>query len=59
MSTDSVKPLLEGIDEREQAMADQAELVRAQINELTTRLGELDEHLEHLRITHKTILALR
>jgi hypothetical protein len=55
---DAVKPLLERIDEREQAIADQAEMVRAQIEELTARLGELDEHLEHLRITRKTILGL-
>ncbi|MFF3463476.1 hypothetical protein [Streptomyces sp. NPDC002619] len=56
---DAVKPLLERLDAREQAMTDQAERVRAQIEELTARLGELDEHLEHLRITRKTILALR
>ncbi|UQA98123.1 hypothetical protein K9S39_39405 [Streptomyces halobius] len=55
---DAAKPLLERIDEREQAITDQAELVRAQIEELTARLGEADEHLEHLRITRKTVLAL-
>lgn len=56
--TDAAKPLLERIDAREQAVTDQAELARAQIEELTARLVELDEHLEHLRITRKTVLAL-
>ncbi|WEB39186.1 hypothetical protein MOV08_07750 [Streptomyces yunnanensis] len=56
--TDTAKPLLERIDAREQAVTDQAERVWTQIEELTAWLGELDEHLDHLRITRKTVLAL-
>ncbi|MFJ8025352.1 hypothetical protein [Streptomyces sp. NPDC096311] len=56
--TNALNPLLERIDERTQALTDQAAMVRAQIEELSARLGELDEHLEHLRITRKTVLTL-
>ncbi|MFF4909052.1 hypothetical protein ACFY2T_29775 [Streptomyces sp. NPDC001260] len=58
MSTDSVKRLLERIDDRWQTVTDQAVQVRAQIDELTVRLGELDQHLEHLQITRQTLLIL-
>ncbi|WP_314613114.1 hypothetical protein [Streptomyces stackebrandtii] len=39
-------------------MTHQAGQVQAQIDELTARLGELDQHLEHLQITRKTLLTL-
>lgn len=51
-------PILERIADREQVVTDQAAQMRAQIDELTTRLGELDQHLEHLRITRTTLLTL-
>lgn len=58
MSINSVKPLLERIDERERSVTDQAEQVPAQIEKLTSRRSEVDEHLEHLRITRKVLLTL-
>jgi hypothetical protein len=50
--------LLDKIDAREQALTREAEQVRTLIDELTARLGELDEAIDHLRITRKTLLAL-
>ncbi|MER6178932.1 hypothetical protein [Streptosporangium sp. NPDC001681] len=50
--------LLDRIDAREQALTGQIEQARAQIEELTARLRELDQDLDHLRITRKTLLAL-
>jgi hypothetical protein len=34
------------------------EQTRAQIDDLTAKLGELDEAIDHLRITRKTLLSL-
>ncbi|MFB7224922.1 hypothetical protein [Streptomyces sp. NPDC056227] len=53
-----VEELLECIDARERAVVDEAEQVRAEIDALTTRLRELDQEAEHLRITRKTTLGL-
>ena len=50
--------LLDKIGAREQALAREAEQARAMIEDLAARLRELDEALDHLRITRKTLLAL-
>jgi cell division septum initiation protein DivIVA len=55
---DPVRPLLDKIDTREQALTREAEQARARIDELTARLRELDEAIDHLRITRKTLLTL-
>lgn len=51
-------PLLGKIDEREQALAREAEQTRALIDELAAKLRELEEAIDHLRITRKTLLTL-
>lgn len=53
-----VKAILEHIETRERELADQAEQLRAGIEELTRQLGEIDAESENLRITRKTLLAL-
>ena len=50
--------LLDKIDARETAPAREAEQTHAQIDELAAKLRELDEAIDHLRITRKTLLAL-
>lgn len=50
--------LLDRIDAREKALTSQIERTRDQIEELTARLRELDQDLDHLRITRKTLLVL-
>ena len=50
--------LLDKIDAREQALARQAEQARVQMEDLAARLRELDEAIDHLRITRKTLLSL-
>ncbi|MGP4105303.1 hypothetical protein [Nonomuraea sp. KM90] len=50
--------LLERIDAREKALTGQSEQMRSQIDELTARLRDLDQDIEHLKITRKTLLAL-
>ncbi|MEV4062424.1 hypothetical protein [Nonomuraea dietziae] len=50
--------LLDRIDAREEALTSQIEQTQAQIEELTGRLRELDQDLDHLRITRKTLLVL-
>ncbi|TDD08250.1 hypothetical protein [Nonomuraea diastatica] len=50
--------LLERIDAREKALTGQAEQMRAQIDELTARLRDLDQDIEHLKISRKTLLTL-
>jgi hypothetical protein len=50
--------LLDKIDAREQALAREAEQARAQLDDLAARLRDLDEAIEHLRITRKTLLSL-
>jgi cell division septum initiation protein DivIVA len=50
--------LLDKIDAREQALAREAEQARTQIDDLAARLRELDEAIDHLRITRKTLLSL-
>ncbi|MEV4179798.1 hypothetical protein [Nonomuraea sp. NPDC049709] len=50
--------LLDRIDAREKALTSQIERTRDQIEELTGRLRELDQDLDHLRITRKTLLVL-
>ncbi|MFD8530508.1 hypothetical protein ACFV0L_24115 [Streptosporangium canum] len=53
-----IPELLDRIDARQSALADEAEQTRTRIDELTARLRELDEAIDHLRITRKTLLAL-
>ncbi|GAA4049223.1 hypothetical protein [Nonomuraea soli] len=50
--------LLDRLDAREQALTEQIEQARAQIEELTARLHDLDQDLDRLRITRKTLLVL-
>jgi hypothetical protein len=50
--------LLDKIDAREQALAREAGQRQAQIDELTTRLREVDEAISDLQVTRKTLLAL-
>jgi hypothetical protein len=50
--------LLNRIDAREKALTSQIEQTRDQIEELTARLRELNQDLDHLRITRKTLLLL-
>ena len=52
------RTLLDKIDAREAALTREAEHTRARIEELTARLGELEEAIDDLRITRKTLLAL-
>jgi cell division septum initiation protein DivIVA len=51
-------PLLDKIDAREAALAREVEQTQARIDELTARLHELDQAIDHLRITRKTLLSL-
>jgi len=50
--------LLDKIDAREQALAREAEQARTMIEDLAARLRELDEAIDHLQITRKTLLSL-
>lgn len=50
--------LLDKIDAREQALAREAEQARTLIDDLTARLREPGEAIDHLRITRKTLLSL-
>jgi hypothetical protein len=50
--------LLDRLDAREQALTCQIERAQAEIDTLTSRLGELSEAIEHLRISRKTLLSL-
>ncbi|ROR00380.1 hypothetical protein EDE04_6946 [Streptomyces sp. 2132.2] len=45
-------------DARERELATTAEQLRTQIDGLTARLRELDEEMENLAVTRKTLLAL-
>jgi hypothetical protein len=54
----NLQPLLARLAAHEQQAAAGAERLREQIVELTDRLREAEEELEHLRITRKTILSL-
>ena len=50
--------LLDKIDAREQALAREAEQARTMMDNLAARVRELDEAIDHLRITRKTLLSL-
>ncbi|WP_327089186.1 hypothetical protein OIE66_00760 [Nonomuraea sp. NBC_01738] len=50
--------LLDRLDAREQALTGQIEQTQTEIDTLTSRLGELSQAVEHLRISRKTLLAL-
>ncbi|WP_203872489.1 hypothetical protein, partial [Planomonospora parontospora] len=49
--------LLNKIDNREQALTCQIEQAQTEIDTLTARLGDLNEEIEHLRITRKTLFS--
>jgi hypothetical protein len=55
---DPGRVLLDKIEAREQALARQAGQARAQMEDLAARLRGLDEAIDHLRITRKTLLSL-
>ncbi|MGP3921544.1 hypothetical protein [Nonomuraea sp. 10N515B] len=55
---DSGAWLLDRIDAREKALTGHIEQIQAQIEELTARLRDLDQDLDHLQITRKTLLVL-
>ncbi|MFG1709295.1 hypothetical protein ACFLIM_39495 [Nonomuraea sp. M3C6] len=55
---DPGRHLLDRIDARETALTCEIEQTRAQIDDLTAKLRELDEAIDHLRITRKTLLQL-
>jgi hypothetical protein len=55
---DPGRPLLDRIGAREATLAREAEQTRALIDELAAKLRDLDEAIDHLRITRKTLLAL-
>jgi hypothetical protein len=50
--------LLDKIEAREQALAREAGQARTMIEDLAARLRELDEAIDHLQITRKTLLSL-
>ena len=50
--------ILVRLTEREQQIEAQAVAQRAQIEQLTRHLGELEQQLEHVRITRKTLADL-
>lgn len=54
----NLQPLLAALAIQEQQATAGAERLREQIAELTDRLREAEEELEHLHITRKTILSL-
>ncbi len=54
----NLEPLLARLATQEQQTTANAERLREQIAELTDRLREAEEELEHLHITRKTILSL-
>ncbi|WP_406724292.1 hypothetical protein WJ438_06115 [Streptomyces sp. GD-15H] len=55
---DAARPFPEQIENRERNLTGEAEQTRARIDDLTARLHELDEELDHLRITRKTLIGL-
>ena len=54
----NIRPLLEALNLQEGAARALADDLRAQINDLQTRLREAETHLEHLAITRKTVTGL-
>jgi hypothetical protein len=50
--------LLDRIDAREQALARDAELAQARIDELTARFREVQQEISDLQVTRKTLLSL-
>ncbi|MFD9125720.1 hypothetical protein [Kitasatospora sp. NPDC059571] len=53
-----ITPLLERIDARERELGTAAEQLRTQIDELAARPRELDEEIENLAVTRKTLRTL-
>ncbi|MFD0208536.1 hypothetical protein ACFVH9_05205 [Streptomyces hirsutus] len=54
----NLQPLLDALELQEDAARALAGDLRAQIDDLQTRLREAETHLEHLAITHKTVTGL-
>ncbi|MFF2149455.1 hypothetical protein [Kitasatospora sp. NPDC058190] len=53
-----ISAVLAYIETHERELIEQAGQLRSRIEDLTTRLGELDAESENLRITRKTLLAI-
>ena len=56
--THSLAAILVRLSEREAQITSQADAIREQIEQLTDYLGELEQQLEHVRITRKTLADL-
>ncbi|MFD3534198.1 hypothetical protein [Streptomyces sp. NPDC058664] len=54
----NIQPLLDALDLQEDAARALADGLRAQIDDVQSRLGEAETHLEHLAITRKTVAGL-
>jgi hypothetical protein len=54
----NIRPLLDALDLQEDAARALADELRAQIDDLQTRLREAEMHLEHLTITRRTVTGL-
>lgn len=57
-AADPGRHLLDRIDAREQALADEAEQAQARIDELAARLREVRQEVSDLQVTRKTLLSL-
>ncbi|MBT2384500.1 hypothetical protein [Streptomyces sp. ISL-11] len=53
-----IRDVLAYVEARENELGEQAGQLRASIEDLTARLGELDAETENLRITRKTLLNI-
>lgn len=53
-----IRDVLAYVEAREAELGEQAGQLRASIEDLTARLGELDAETENLRITRKTLLNI-
>ena len=56
--THSLAAILVRLTEREAQITSQADAIREQIEQLTGHLSELEQQLEHVRITRKTLADL-
>ncbi|MFD1275267.1 hypothetical protein ACFQ51_38050 [Streptomyces kaempferi] len=54
----NIQPLLDALDLQEDAARALADGLRAQIDDLQSRLREAETHLEHLAITRRTVTGL-
>ncbi|MDQ0700977.1 hypothetical protein [Streptomyces sp. W4I9-2] len=54
----NIQPLLDALDLQEDAARALADGLRAQVDDLQSRLREAETHLEHLPITRRTVTGL-